>query len=105
MVVFLICRVYWRDREEVNFRKLEFWTKLGERKKEKDRERESSSSGYPRRAFFPTSLRVFVHYLLSLIYTCVKNVFAPYIDVGFFFFYMWSIVMVLTHDSYRIKIP
>ena len=55
---------------------------------------------------FPTSLRVIAHYLLSLIHTCVENVFALYIEMGFFFFfYMWSIVMVLAHDSYRIKIP
>ena len=35
VIVFLICREYWRDRDEVNFRKLEFWTNLGERKREK----------------------------------------------------------------------
>ena len=39
MIVFLICREYWRDRDEVNFRKLEFWTKLDERKR-KNRKRE-----------------------------------------------------------------
>ena len=38
VIVFLICREYWRDRDKVNFRKLEFWTKLGERKREKERE-------------------------------------------------------------------
>ena len=103
--VYGVCLPHRRGRDEVNLGKLEFLDKARWEKEGKiERERE-----FIKWLPYGTFLSYYFEGDCSLSslsnpHMCQKR-FCSLYRCGLLFFYMWSIVMVLAHDSYRIKIP